>query len=163
MNLIVAVDANWAIGKDGDLLACIPADMKQFKEKTIGNFVVMGRKTLESFPKRKPLCDRTNVVLTHNKSYQAEGVWIFHSIEELIERLEGEKNVFVIGGGEIYKQLLPYCTTAYVTYINHSFEADTFFVNLEENKEWILEEESECKEDAGYQFTFRIYRRVKGK
>lgn len=163
MNLIVAVDANWAIGKDGDLLACIPADMKQFKEKTIGNIVVMGRKTLESFPKRKPLCDRTNLVLTRNEDYQAEDVEIFHSIEKLRKRLEGEENVFVIGGGEIYKQLLPDCTTAYVTYIHHSFEADTFFVNLEESKDWILEEESDCKEDAGYQFTFRTYRRVKGK
>ena len=108
MDIIVAVDADWGIGKDGDLLQRISADMKYFREKTTGNVLVMGRKTLESFPNKKPLPNRVNIVLTKNKDYQAEGVVLCHDLAELPAVLENyaEKQVFVAGGGTVYAQLL---------------------------------------------------------
>lgn len=160
MKLIVAVDKNWAIGKNGDLLAHIPLDMKHFKEKTMNNLVVMGRKTLESFPGQKPLVNRTNLVLTRNTSYSANGVEIFHSIQELQKRLDGHDNVFIIGGGEIYHEFLRYCDEAIVTYIHQEFEADTFFPNLDENPDWHLEKESDILHDGPYSFTFRTYKKA---
>lgn len=160
MKLIVAVDKNWGIGNNGNLLAHIPLDMKHFKEKTMNNLVVMGRKTLESFPGKKPLINRTNLVLTRNTSYSANGVEIFHSIEELRERIVGHDNVFIIGGGEIYREFLPYCDEAIVTYIHEKFDADTFFPNLDENPNWYLENESTIFHDNPYSFTFRTYKRA---
>ena len=109
MDIIVAVDADWGIGKDGDLLQRISADMKYFREKTTENVLVMGRKTLESFPNKKPLPNRVNIVLTKNKDYQAEGVVLCHDLAELPAVLENYagKQVFVAGGGTVYAQLLP--------------------------------------------------------
>lgn len=160
MKLIVAVDKNWAIGKNGDLLAHIPSDMKHFKEKTMNHFVVMGRKTLESFPNQKPLVNRTNLVLTRNIFYSANEVEIFHSIEELQNRLSSHDDVWVIGGGEIYRELLPYCEEAIVTYIYKEFDADTFFPNLDTDPNWYLEKESEIIHDGSYSFTFRTYKKT---
>ena len=160
MKLIVAVDKNRAIGNNGDLLAHIPLDMKHFKEKTSNTIVVMGRKTLESFPGQKPLVNRTNLVLTRNTSYFANEVEIFHSIQELQKRLAGHDNVFIIGGGEIYHEFLPYCNEAIVTYIHQEFEADTFFPNLDENPNWYLEKESDIVHDGPYSFTFRTYKKA---
>ena len=119
MDLIVAVDAKWGIGKDGDLLHPISADLKYFRQKTTGNVLVMGRKTLESFPNKKPLPNRVNIVLTNNKNYEAEGVVLCHGIDELPAVLKDytDKQIFVAGGGTIYEQLLPQCETAYVTKI----------------------------------------------
>ena len=160
MKLIVAVDKNWAIGKDGDLLAHIPLDMKHFKEKTMHHFVVMGRKTLESFPNKKPLVNRTNLVLTRNMDYYANGVEIFHSIQELQKRLLGHDDVFIIGGGQIYCEFLPYCDEAIVTYIHKEFDADTYFPTLDTLPNWYLEKESDIFHDEPYSFTFRIYKKA---
>ena len=117
MNLIVAVDENWGIGKDNELLCRISADMKNFRAVTMGHVLVLGRKTLESFPGKKPLPKRTHIVLTANKAYEAEGVILCHSLEELPAVLADyeDDDIFVIGGGSIYEQLLPQCKKAYIT------------------------------------------------
>ena len=161
MDLIVAVDANWGIGKDGDLLHPISADLKYFRQKTTGNVLVMGRKTLESFPNKKPLPNRVNIVLTNNKNYEAEGVVLCHGINELPEVLKdyADKQIFVAGGGTIYKQLLPQCETAYVTKIYEAYEADTHFPDLDADPAWELAEKGEMQEEKGVKFSFDIYRR----
>lgn len=117
MNIIVAADKNWGIGKDNKLLVSIPADMKFFRETTTGNVVVMGRKTLESFPGGLPLKRRTNIVLTKDVNYQVKDAVLVHSVEELLEELKkyDSENVYVIGGDSVYRQLLPYCDIAHVT------------------------------------------------
>lgn len=157
MNLIVNADKNWGIGKNNELLVQIPNDMKMFRSTTIGNVVVMGRKTLESFPNGKPLPKRTNIVLTKNKNFAAKGAIVVHSKEELLEELKKypEENIFVIGGESIYRMLLPYCTTAYVTRTDYAYDADTYFPNLDELPEWKLVEESEEETyfDIEYRFT----------
>ena len=115
MNIIVAVDKNWAIGKENKLLVSIPADMKFFRSTTTGKVVVMGRKTLESFPNGLPLKNRTNIVLTKDKNYKVKDAIIVHSIEEALEELKNyaSEDVYVIGGDSIYAQMLPYCDTAH--------------------------------------------------
>ena len=157
MNLIVNADKNWVIGKNNELLVQIPNDMKMFRSTTIGNVVVMGRKTLESFPNGKPLPKRTNIVLTKNKNFAAKGAIVVHSKEELLEELKKypEEDIFVIGGESIYRMLLPYCTTAYVTRTDYAYDADTYFPNLDELPEWKLVEESEEETyfDIEYRFT----------
>ena len=143
LNLIAAVDNNWAIGYENNLLARIPEDMKFFVEKTKGNIIILGRKTLESFKGGKPLKDRINIVITKNKNYECEGAVICHSIEEAINEAqsltkisESNKEIFVCGGEQIYKQFLNYCDTAYITKIHSSFMGDAFFPNLDELNEW---------------------------
>ena len=134
MNIIVAVDKNWAIGKDNKLLVSIPADMKMFRQETTGKVVVMGRKTLESFPNGLPLKNRTNIVLTGNKDYNVKDAIIVHTVEELLEEIKKypSEEVYCIGGDSVYKQLLPYCDTAHVTKIDFAYEADSYFPNLDE-------------------------------
>ena len=131
MKIIVAADKNWGIGVNNNLLVSIPADMKFFRETTTGNVVVMGRKTLESFPNGLPLKNRVNVVLTKDVNYQVKGAIIVHSMDELKEELKeyDSDNVYVIGGATIYEQLIDYCDTAYVTKIDYSYEADVYFPN----------------------------------
>ena len=138
MNLIVAADKNWGIGKDNKLLVSIPSDMKFFRQETMGKVVVMGRKTLESFPNGLPLKNRTNVVLTSDKNYQVKDAVIVHSIDEVLEELKkyDDDEIYVIGGGKVYEELLPYCDVAHVTKIDFAFEADTHFPNLDEDPEW---------------------------
>ena len=140
MNLIVAVDKNWAIGYNNDLLVSIPADKKFFRTETVGKTIIMGRKTLESFPNGQPLKDRKNIVITRKKDYNCKDVTVVHSIEEALELVKDvpTEDVYVIGGGEIYKQMLPYCNLAHVTKIDYAYRADTYFPNLEENPEWEL-------------------------
>lgn len=161
MNLIVAVDKNWAIGKDNKLLVSIPADMKFFRETTSGKVVVMGRKTLESFPGGRPLKNRTNIVLTTDTSYQVKDAVVLHSVEELLEELKKyqQEDIFVIGGESIYRQLLPYCTLAHVTKIDHAYEADTYFPNLDEMEEWEMTGESEEQTYFDLEYTFVRYER----
>ena len=140
MNLIVAVDKNWAIGCNNDLLVSIPADKKFFRTETTGKAIIMGRKTLESFPNGQPLKDRKNIVITRKKDYNAKGVTVVHSIEEALEEVKDFKteDVYVIGGGEIYEQMLDYCDLAHVTKIDYAYSADTYFPNLDEHPDWEL-------------------------
>lgn len=161
MKLIVAVDKNWAIGIKNQLLVRIPADMRFFKSETTGKVVVMGRKTLESFPNKKPLNDRINIVITKDRNYTLEGAKVVHSIEEALEVTKGysSEDVYVIGGESIYNQLLPYCDTAYVTRIDFAYEADTYFPNLEEMPQWKVADISE--EETYYNIEYSHYKYVK--
>lgn len=161
MNLIVAVDRKWGIGKDGQLLVHNTGDMKFFRTMTKETVVVMGRKTLESFPGQKPLKNRVNVVLTRTPGYQAEGCVICKSLEETLAYLKQfpSDKIFIIGGEMIYRTFLPYCTTAYVTWNDGEYPADTWFPNLDEDKEWELAERGEAQEDGDLRYEFRTYRR----
>lgn len=162
MNAIVAVDENWGIGCAGKLLVHIPKDLKYFKEKTVGKVVVVGRKTLQSFPKGKPLPNRTNIVLSRDKKHFIEGVLVCHSLEELEQSLEQytSEDVYIIGGEEIYKALINKCEKAYVTKIQAEFGADTFFVDLDTLENWVLQEESDIQEENGILFRFCCYKNI---
>lgn len=163
MKLIVAVDSKWAIGNKNKLLVSIPADMKQFRERTTGHVVVMGRKTLESFPAGAPLKNRTNIVLTANQSYKAKDAIIVHTKEELLETLKeyDSDDIFVIGGQSIYEMMLPYCDTAYVTKIDHAYQADTYFPNLDEMDDWHVTNVSDEQTCFNLEYVFAEYQRVK--
>ena len=157
MKMIVAVSKNWGIGKNGDLLFSIPSDMKFFRETTKGATVIMGRKTLDSFPGGKPLKNRINIVLTNDKNFAREGVVVCHSKEEVLAETEKYDNVFVIGGGAIYSMFLENCHTAYITKVNADADADTFIDNFDNLSEWELSEESLPSEDNGYVLRFCKY------
>lgn len=163
MNLIVAVDKNWAIGKENKLLVSIPQDMKFFRETTMGKVVVMGRKTLESFPGGQPLKKRTNIVITRDKNYSVKDAIVVHSIEEALEELKNynSEDVYVIGGDSIYRQMLPYCDVAHVTKIDHAYEADTYFPNLDEKEEWLVTGVSDEQTYFNLEYGFVRYERVK--
>ena len=159
MNLIVAVDENWAIGKDNKLLVSIPSDMKFFRETTTGKVVVMGRKTLESFPNGLPLKNRTNIVLTRNRDYQVKDAIVVHSVPELLVKLDkySSEDVYVIGGDSVYQELLSYCDVAHVTKINHVYAADSWFPNLDETGEWEITGESEEQTYFDLEYMFVRY------
>lgn len=163
MNLIVAVDENWAIGNKDDLLVRIPADHKFFRQETTGKVVVLGRKTIETFPQGLPLKNRTNIILSANKDYQVKDAVVAHSIEELLARLGqyDSKDVYVIGGESVYRQLLPYCDTAHVTKIDHAYEADAYFPDLDEMPEWKITADSEEQTYFDITYHFLKYERVK--
>ncbi len=163
MKLIVAVDENWGIGCKNELLVRIPSDQKFFRETTTGNVVVMGRKTLESFPGGRPLKDRVNIVLTKENRESLNGEVIVHSVEEALEEVKKytEETIYIIGGETVYRQFLPYCDEAYVTKIEHRYEADAHFPNLDEDPEWKMTEESEEQTYFDIPYTFTKYERVK--
>ncbi len=156
MNLIVAVDNNWAIGNKGELLIRIPNDHKHFREETTGKVVVLGRKTLATFPQGLPLQGRTNIVLSKNKDFTVKGATVVHSIEELLEELKKyrEEDIYIIGGESVYRQMLPYCNVAHVTKIDHSYAADTYFPNLDKDEEWEITADSDelTYFDIAYEF-----------
>lgn len=154
---IVAVDRNWGIGKDDALLAHVPEDMKFFREHTTGHPVIMGRKTLESFPGARPLKNRKNIVITRRADYAVEGAVVVSTIDAAIEAAGGE-DAFVIGGGSVYRQLIDYCDLAYVTKLDAEFDADTYFPNLDEDPRWELVEEGEPCEHDGLAFRFTTYK-----
>lgn len=162
MNLIVAVDKNWAIGCNNQLLVSIPSDMKFFRETTTGKVVVMGRKTLESFPGGQPLKKRTNIVITSDPTYKVKDAVVVSGIEEAVEELKKykEDDIYVIGGESIYRQMLPYCKTAYVTKIDHVYAADTFFPNLDEMEDWKLTGISDEQTYFDLEYVFARYERV---
>ena len=159
MNLIAAVSENWGIGKNNGLLFNIPKDMRFFRETTMGKTVILGRKNLESFPGGRPLKNRTNVVLTHDKGFFREGVLTANSIDELLQMPCVDKDSFVIGGASVYRQLLPYCDTCYITKVFEKPDCDRFMVNLDESDEWELAEESKKIEDNGHLISFCTYKK----
>ncbi len=161
MNLIVAVDENWGIGKNNELLIRIPGDQRMFRQKTTGNVIVIGRKTLDSFPNGTPLKDRVNIVLTGKERESKNGEIYKNSVEEVLEELKKypDKEIYIAGGESIYRQFLPYCDTAYVTKIDHKYEADVCFPNLDEDKEWEITEESEEQVYFDITYTFVTYKR----
>ncbi|MCR4745385.1 MAG: dihydrofolate reductase [Lachnospiraceae bacterium] len=145
MIAIAAVDENWAIGLKDELLVRIPSDQKYFRETTTGKVVVMGRKTLEGFPGKKPLPNRTNIVLSRNPSYSVEGAIVVNSIEELENLLKqyNEDDIYLIGGAYVYKTLLDRCDKALITKIDKAYEADAFFPDLDSDDHWELTEKSD--------------------
>lgn len=159
MKAIVAVDLNWGIGCGGKLLQSIPEDMKFFKEKTIGNVVVMGRETFESLPGKNPLKDRINIVLSRSESFNDDRLIICNSIDETLKELQKYENdkIFIIGGESVYKQFLPYCDELYVTKIHNKYEADRFFPNIDIMSNWDLVKESEVKEYNNVRYVFSTY------
>lgn len=159
---VVAVDKNWGIGNEGNLLFHISEDLKNFRRLTEGKTVILGRKTLATFPKGAPLKNRRNIILSRDESYSVEGAEVARSVEEVTELLKNENtdNVVVIGGESIYKQMLYLCDTAIVTKIDAEAEkSDKFFPNLDEDENWYLAEESEVKEENGVKFRFCTYKR----
>lgn len=161
MKLIVAVDKNWAIGKNGKLLVSIPADMKFFRETTTGNVVVMGSNTLKSFPGGNPLKNRTNIVLYPDGEERGDCI-IVRSLEELFSEIKKYDNdgVYVIGGAMMYKTLLPYCDEVLVTKVDAVGGADAFFENLDLNPDFTLVYESEPVETNGYTVRFTTYKNL---
>lgn len=162
MNLIVAVDKNWAIGSGNKLLVSIPQDMKFFRETTKGKVVAMGRKTLESFPGGQPLKNRVNIVMTTDKAYSTNGIVLVHSLEEMLCELKKypSEDIYVIGGETIYRQLLPHCDRAYITRIDHAYDADTYFPNLDEDPQWKMTKTSEEQTYFDLEYAFTVYERV---
>ena len=159
MKAILSADRNWGIGNGNKLLVSIPSDMKFFRQTTTGKVVVMGRKTLESFPNGQPLKNRTNIVLTSNPDYKVKDAVIVHSKEELLKTLEqyDSENIYIIGGESIYRMMLPYCDTVFVTKIDRAFQADTFFPNQDEMEEWQMTEEGEEQTCFDLEFRFTKY------
>ena len=158
MKAIVAVDKNWGIGRGNDLLFSIPLDMAFFREQTKGKVVVMGSKTLKSFPNSKPLKNRVNIVF-HRGNDVYEGAIVVKDLTELKEVLKNYNtdDVFVIGGGSIYKLMLEYCSEALVTKVDADGDAEVFFENLDEKREWKCITNNEQLESNGYKITFTTY------
>ncbi len=163
MNVIVNVDKNWAIGNKGKLLVSIPNDMKMFRNETLGKVVILGRKTLATFPQGQPLKGRTNIILTRDETFSAPDAVVVHSVEEVLEEAKKypPEDVYVIGGDSIYRQLLPYCDTAIVTKCDQAYEADAYFPNLEKDPAWQMTGESEEQTYFSLEYTFQRWERVK--
>ncbi len=163
MKLIAAVDKNWAIGYKGRLLASIRADQMNFKRLTLGKVVVLGRKTIETFPGGRPLVQRRNIILSRNPNYTVKDAEVVHSKEELLALIKKEKldtdDIFIIGGESLYKEFLPLCDTAIITKINLAYEADAYFPNLDEDEEWECVEEGEEQTCFDMEFYFTTYKR----
>lgn len=158
MKLIAAVDSNWGIGKNCSLLASIPEDMKFFRESTRNHVLVMGHKTLLSFPGSKPLPARLNIVMSRSEK-AVKGAVVCDSTGQLLALLQdfSSDDIFVIGGGMIYSLLLPYCETAYITKMQFDGGADAFFPNLDEDPSWQIVSGSEEKEHEGLRYSFVTY------
>lgn len=170
MQLIAAADNNWAIGRNGRLLATIPGDMKFFREKTMGKTVIFGRKTMATFPGGRPLEGRKNIVLSRDPAYKAgasadgSAVLVAHSVEEAIrlahELEQDTDDIFVIGGGCIYRAFEPHCSKALITRIDYEYEADAFMPDLDRSEEWRLVRESEEQTCFDIIYAFTEYERV---
>ncbi|NMB10092.1 MAG: dihydrofolate reductase [Tissierellia bacterium] len=160
MKAIVAVDSNWGIGRDNNLLISIPEDMKFFREKTMGKTLILGRKNLESFPNKKPLKNRRHIVLTRNKDYEADGVEIVYSIDEALEKVKDidSDDIYVVGGQSVYEDFLNYCDIIYVTKIKKDLNAEKFFPNLDKLENWEKIYESEKNEHKGIEYIFTTYK-----
>ncbi len=163
MNFIVAVEENWGIGKNNDLLFRLPPDMAYFKEKTMGKVVVMGEATLKSLPGSKGLPGRTNVVLSDNPGFSCENVVLCRSMAELFDVLSNynSEDIFVIGGASVYNQLMDCCDTAYITKVQRSVPHDVSIHSLDGRDGWQIKETSEMMDYKGLQFTFNVYQNTK--
>jgi len=157
MDLVVNVTENWAIGMENNLLVTISADLKRFRQLTTGRTVVLGRKTLDTFPGGRPLRNRRNLVFSGNPAYTVEGAEVVHSLEELKAAIGPDEPVSVIGGASIYELLLPYCSEARVTKTLLTVPADRYFPNLDALPNWHITETSEILEENGIQFRYVDY------
>ncbi|MBQ7340830.1 MAG: dihydrofolate reductase [Oscillospiraceae bacterium] len=159
MELIVAVYDDWGIGKDGTQPVALSADRKFFRETTKGATVIVGRKTLQDFPGGRPLPNRVNVVLTR-QNVEIPDVVICHSPEEASQFCKNAERAMVIGGGSIYRQMLPMCDKAYVTKVHASPESDTFFPNLDQDTGWKMTEVLQSGEEDGIFYEMCLYERT---
>lgn len=158
MELIVAVYDDWGIGKDGTQPVALSADRKFFREITRGAMVIVGRRTIEDFPGKKPLPGRVNVALTRSAG-QIPGFTVCHSPEEAADLAKTAERAMVIGGGSIYKQMLPLCDRAYVTKVHCTPESDTFFPDLDQDPDWKLDRVLLCGEENGVAYEMCLYKR----
>ena len=158
MELIVAVYDDWGIGRDGTQPVALSADRKFFRETTRGAAVIVGRRTVEDFPGKKPLPGRTNIMLTKTVA-EAPGFAIAASAEEAVALSQNAQRVMVIGGGSIYRQMLPLCDTAYVTKVHTLVDSDTFFPDLDTDEEWMLAEVLQSGEENGISYEMCLYKR----
>lgn len=169
MILMLTADENWNIGLKGKMLIDLKEDLKRFKEKTMGNIIIMGRSTLEAVPGEKALPGRINIVMTRNKNFKKDDIIAANSLDGLFEILEdinrdGSRDVFVIGGESIVQQLLKYCDKAYVTKILKSFKNhDTSIPSLDKDKDWKIYSEGEIIEQDDIEYKYVEYRRIKNK
>ena len=160
MNIIAAADKNWGIGKDNNLLDHISEDMKFFKEKTLNKAVIMGKNTFLSLPGEKPLPERLNIVLTHDKNFQRDGIKVCDSIESAIAEAKkeyAENDIFFIGGEAVYSAAVDFCDTAYITKIDNEYDADRFLVDFDSLDGWRIKNEEMIKTKKGLYITFTTY------
>ncbi len=157
--MIAAVAENFALGKDNELVWHLPDDFKRFKQLTTNHYIIMGRKTFESFP--KPLPNRTHVIITRQQDYKAEGCLVVANLADALAMVPKDENAFVIGGGEIYALALPFTDVIELTKVHAHFEADTFFPEID-SKQWkLVSEEYHPKDEKHlFDFTYETYRRV---
>ena len=158
MNMIVAVDENWGIGKDGEQLIYISADLKRFKALTMGHPLILGRKTLATFPGGKPLKGRRNLILSRNPDFAPEGAEVYRDMDSLL--VNASEDAFVIGGASVYRELLDRCDTVYVTKLHAAWPADCWFPNLDEDPAWTVAQEEEVLEEQGIKFHYVTYRKA---
>ena len=158
MQAIVAVSQSWGIGKGGDLLFRLPSDLRRFKAMTTGHTVIMGRKTLDSLPGGKGLPHRRNLVLSRQSDFAPDRAEVIHSVEDILKTAEDD--AFVIGGQQVYEQLLPYCTRVYVTKVFADAPADAFFPNLDQDPHWKPVSVSEVLEENGLKFQYVEYEKT---
>ena len=158
MNAIVAVYADWGIGKDGTQPVALSADRKFFRETTRGAAIIVGRRTVEDFPGQKPLPGRQNIVLTR-QNMEIPGFTVCHSPEEAAKTAANAENVFVIGGGSIYRQMLPMCQKAYITKVHCTVASDTYFPDLDADPDWKMTEVLQSGEENGIPYEMCLYER----
>lgn len=158
MQAIVAVSQSWGIGKGGDLLFRLPSDLRRFKAMTTGHTVIMGRKTLDSLPGGKGLPHRRNLVLSRQSDFAPDRAEVIHSVEDILKTAEDD--AFVIGGQQVYEQLLPYCARVYVTKVLADPEADAFFPDLDKLPEWKVTSTGEMLTENGLSFQYVEYIRI---
>ena len=158
MELIVAVYDDWGIGCEGTQPVALSADRKFFRETTRGCMVIVGRKTIEDFPGKKPLPGRVNVALTRSDT-EIPGFTVVHSPEEAAELAKSAERAMVIGGGAIYRQMLPMCDTAYITKVHCTIPCDTYFPNLDEDPAWYLAEIIQSGEENGITYDICLYKK----
>ena len=165
MKLIAAVDENWAIGYKGKLLVSIPNDQKMFRNETTGKVIVLGRKTLETFPNGLPLKNRTNIIMTKDPEYSVKEAIVVHDEKELAAALSqyASDDIYIIGGESIYKQFADCCDTAIITKIDQAYQADAYFPNLDKADNWKMVAESEEQTYFSVEYTFREYKNSKVK
>ena len=160
MELIVAVYADWGIGKDGTQPVALRADRKFFRETTRGAMVIVGRKTVDDFPGGKPLPNRENVVISRTVT-EMPGFTVCRSVEEAVQYAKNAPRAMVIGGGRIYEEMLPYCDQAYITKLGCTVECDTYFPNLDEHPDWAASTLLEQGEEDGIPYEMWLYTKVK--
>ena len=160
LELVVAADADWGIGKNGTQTLVVPEDRRHFREVTGRGTVIVGRKTLADFPGGRPLKNRRNIVLTRDGSFAVEGAETAHSVEEALEKCRQDERVFVIGGESVYRALLPYCRRAHVTRIFARAENDAFFPALDTLPGWRLTDRGEERESVGLRYAFQTWEKT---